>query len=294
MQAEAFQNFDFLLRPQQSPPRTPSLASDDSHSHDSPSVSTPRNLTKDLSLSPKLVSGVAQASLESNEYYEADVALPVRLMDIDSTNNSDIVQSSTLHNVFQMDVTKCVESPIALETSMPPSGAPPRLQRSRQKLESTFSRRAMPKLTNMPPTVLVAKTVKSCTEQDNLIDDAYLPELEPSTNSSEIRIRTKKHSKSSTFKCPQCPQRFTRNFDRQRHMKTIHVIQTTETIIAHTCTCCGAQLSRKDAFKRHIEKIPKSCFTMAKRNQTPEPLLSKEAYAIRKIQMMEVLCTRQS
>ena len=173
---------------------------------------------------------------------------------------------------------------------MPPSGAPPRLQRSFQNLEPTFSRRAMPKLTNVPPTVVVAKAVKSCTKQDNIMDDAYLPE--PPTNGSGIRSRTKQRSKLSTFECPHCPQRFTRNFDRQRHMKTIHVTQTMETIIAHTCTCCGAQLSRKDAFKRHIEKIPKSCFTVAKRNQIPEPpQLSEEMYAIRKIQMME-LCTR--
>ena len=216
-------------------------------------------------------------------------------MDIGSTNNSDdisasAVQPSASPNVFQMDVTKCVESPLAPETSMPLSGSPPRLQRSFQNLESTFSRCAMP---NVPPTVVVAKAFKSCTEQDNLMNDAYLPE--PPTNGSGIRSsRTKKHSKLSAFECPQCPQRFTRNFDRQRHMKTIHVIQTMEKIIARTCTCCGAQLSRKDAFKRHIEKIPNSCFTLAKRNQTPEPArLSEETYAIRKIQMMEV-CTRQS
>ena len=75
-------------------------------------------------------------------------------------------------------------------------------------------------------------------------------------------------------------------------MKTIHVTQTMETIIARTCTCCGAQLSRKDAFKRHVEKIPKSCLTVAKRNQTPKPArLSEETYTIRKTQMMEE-CTR--
>ena len=245
-----------------------------------------------------MVSGVVQASLKSNEYSEADLALPVHLTDIGSTNNSDdisasIVQSPASSNVCQMDVTKCVKFPVASETFMPLSGARPRLQRPFHNLESTFSGRAMPKLTNVPPAVVVAKVLKSCTKQDNLMDDAYLPE--PPTNSSGIRSsRTKKLSKLSTFECPQCPQRFTRNFDRQRHMKTIHVTQTMETIIAHTCTCCGAQLSRKDAFKRHIEKIPKSCFTVAKRNQTSEPArLSEETYAIRKIQMMEI-CTRQS
>ena len=208
-----------------------------------------------------------------------------------------------------MDVTKCLESPVALDTSMPPIGAPPRLQRSLKNLESTFSRHpirvtAVPKsrrswLTinashGVPPTnpAKHVKLVKSCTEQDNLMDDTYLPE--PPTNGSVIRNRRKKHSKLSTFECSQCPQRFTRNFDRQRHMKTVHVTQTMETIIAHTCTCCGVQLSRKDAFKRHIEKIPKSCFTVAKRNHTPEPArLSEETYAIRKIQMMEI-CARQS
>ena len=233
-----------------------------------------------------------KASLESNEYSEADLALPIHLMDIGSTNNSDDISASVVQlsaslapNVFQMDVTKCVESLVAPETSMPPSGAPPSLQLSFQNLESTFSRRAMPKLTNVPPSAVVAKAV-------NLMDDAYLPE--PHANGSGIRRRTKKHSKLSTFECPQCPQRFTRNFDRERHIKTIHVTQTMETIIARTCTCCGAQLSRKDAFKRHIEKIPKSCFTVAKRNQTLElARLSEETYAIRKIQMMEV-CTRQS
>jgi hypothetical protein len=235
-------------------------------------------------------------SLESNEGSEANLALPVRLMDIGSTDNSDdilgasVVQSSASPNVFQMDVTKCVESPIAPETSesMPPSRSPSRLQRSLQNSESTFSRGAIPKLTNVPPSV----AVKSCTDQDNIMDDAYLPE--PPKKGSGIRSRTKKHSKLSTFECPQCPQRFTRNFDRQRHMKTIHVTQTMETIMARTCTCCGTQLSRKDAFKRHIENIPKSCFTVAKRNKTQEPArLSDEMYAIRKIQMMEV-CKRQS
>lgn len=238
-----------------------------------------------------------QDSLERNEYSEADLDQPVRLADISPTNNADdisasVVQSSTSPNVSQMDVKKCVESPVAPETSMSPSGSPPRLHRSLQNLESTFSRRAMPKLTYVPPTVVVAEAAKSCSEQDNLMDDSYL--TKPPTNGSGIQVRSmrKKHSKSSTFECPQCPQRFTRNFDRQRHLKTIHVIQTTETIISRTCTCCGAQLSRKDAFKRHIEKIPRSCFTVAKRNQTREPArLSEETYAIRKIQMMEV-CTR--
>ena len=234
-----------------------------------------------------------QASLEGNEYCEADLTLPVRPMDIGSTNNSDDVpkESSPIVQSFQMDVTKCVESPIALETSMPSSGSPPRLQHSPQNLESTFSQSVTPKLTNVPPTEAVAE---SCTEQDNVKDDdAFLPE--PSTNGSGIRSRTKKRSKLSTFECPQCPQRFTRNFDRERHMKTIHVTQTMETIIARTCTCCGAQLSRKDAFKRHIEKIPKSCFAVAKRNQTPEPArLSEETYAIRKLQMMMEVCARQS
>ena len=216
-------------------------------------------------------------------------------MDIGSTNNPDdtsasVVQSSASPKVYQMAVTKCLESSIAPELSMPFSGSPPRLQPSLQNLESTFSRRAIP-LTNVPPTVVVAKAMKSCiAEQDNFMDDTYSPE--PPTNGSGIRSRTKKHSKSSTFECPQCPQRFTRNFDRERHMKTIHVTQTMDAMIARTCTCCGAQLSRKDAFKRHVEKIPNSCFTMAKRNQTPKPArLSEETYAILKIQMMEV-CTR--
>ena len=217
-------------------------------------------------------------------------------MDVGSINNFDdrgesIVQSESSASPNEMDVTKCVESSIAPETSesMPPSRSPSRLQRSLQNSESTFSRGAIPKLTNVPPSVPV---VKSCTDQDNLVDDTSLPE--PPKNGSGIRSRTKKHSKLSTFECPQCPQRFTRNFDRQRHIKTIHVTQTMETIIARTCTCCGVQLSRKDAFKRHIEKIPKSCFTVAKRKHTSEPArLSEEMYAIRKIQMMEI-CTRQS
>ena len=239
-----------------------------------------------------------QPSLENNEYSASDLALPVHLTDTGSSNNSDVtsasvVQSSASAKVFQMDVTKCVDFSVAPESSMPSSGSPPRLQRSVQNLESTFFRRAIP-LSNVPLTVVVAKAVKSCiAEQDNPMDDIFLPE--PPTNGSGIRSRTKKHFKSSTFECPQCPQRFTRNFDRERHMKTIHVTQTMEAIIALTCTCCGAQLSRKDAFKRHVEKIPKSCFTVAKRKQTPKPArLSEETYAIRKIQMMEVYTRSQS
>jgi hypothetical protein len=142
-------------------------------------------------------------------------------------------------------------------------------------------------LTNFPLKVVVAKAVKFFTEQDNFMDDsdAYLPE--PPANSSgpsEIRSRTKKLTKSSTFECPQCPQRFTRDFDRQRHIKTIHVTQTMETIIARTCTCCGPRLSRKDALQEtHRKNIPNLVSRWPKETKTPKPAwLSEESYAILK------------
>lgn len=294
---EAFRDpdLDCLRRPRESSPRTPSLAFDDSHSRDSLSCSTPRNINKDLSLSPKLVS---QASFESTEHSEYELSLPVHSVEIGSNTKSDntsasVIPSSTLPDVFQMDVTKSVDAYCSPETCIPPSGTPSKPPSSSQNSESAFSQRGILKLDasiTVPPTVTAAEVAESYTEQGDLKDDAYVPE--PPTNGFGRR-GTKKHSKSLIFECSQCSESFTRNFDRQRHMKTIHATKTAETIIAHTCIC-GARLSRKDAFKRHVEKIPKSCITMAKRNQKPEPpRLSEETYAICKLQMMEI-CTRQS
>jgi uncharacterized Zn-finger protein len=211
-------------------------------------------------------------------------------MEIDSTTKSNTgtsVTPSASPTVFQI-VTKAVESSVAYcapETPLPSSEAPLRLRRSFQNSEPPFSQHVVPKLG--APTAVVANVAEPYTEPDDLMDDTYLPE--PPTNGLGIMNRTKK-----SFECPQCSQSFTRNFDRQRHIKNVHATKTVETIIAHTCIC-GARLSRKDAFKRHIEKIPKSCNTVAKRNQKPEPpRLSEEMYALRKMQMMEVLSTCQS
>lgn len=287
-------DFDCLHRPRESSPCTPSLTSDDSHSHDSPSCSTPRNINKYPSLSPKLVS---QASFENNDYSEAELSLPVHSIEIDSTTKSDnasapVILPPTLPNASQMDVTKGVESRVAYhapESSIPPSEPPPRLRRS----ESTSLKPAVSKLgpSTVLPTVIITTVAESHTEQDDLMDDAYLPE--PPTSGSESKTRTKKHSKSSTFECPQCLQHFTRNFDMQRHIKTVHAPQTREMINAYTCMC-GKHLSRKDAFKRHIERIPTSCRTVAKRSRKPEPpRLPKEMYETYKAQML-TMCTRQS
>lgn len=290
-----------LFPPRESSRRTPSLASDDSHSHDSPSISTPRNSFKDLSLSPEPASEVAQPAFQSNKYSEPDLALPSQsIQEIDPTTESNSTSTSTIQssaNVFQKDVTKCVEPLGVSETSTLRSGAPPRLRRS---FQNTFSRHAAQKLGTTatgPPCV-----AQPYTEEDNstgyapkIANDAYL--TEPPASGSGMRSRAKKPSKSSTFltvECPQCPKRFTRNFDMLRHKKTIHVTQTVETISAHTCTCCGEHLSRKDAFKRHIQRIPESCIRFAQQKKRPLPaLLPEEMYEIHKIAMMEVL-TRQS
>ena len=212
------------------------------------------------------------------------------------------LQPSSSPDVFQEDVTKCVESSAtfcASEISMLHSEAPP-IQDPFQSSEFTFSRRAVQKQgasTTQPPLRQPPCVAQPCAEEYDLKDsdkkiagDAYLPEPKPARG---LGIR-KKLSKSSSpkFGCPQCSQRFTRNYDMKRHTESVHVTQTPEMIKALTCTYCGEYLSRKDAFKRHVEKIPNSCNRVAKIKQKPVPApLSKETYAIHKTRMMEA-CTR--
>lgn len=273
-------------RPRESSPHTPSLTSDDSYSHHSPTISTPRTSIKGLSLSPKLASGITLASLQSNNYLEADSTLSYQSMEIGLITPSDNTSASASPNVFRKDVAKCVESPVeyfASEVSILPSGAPPRLHLSSQNPKLAFSPGAVRK----PVTGPSFQKPLSYTEEK---DDCYLPE--PSSGSG-TGTRTK--TSSLKFACPRCSQRFTRNFDMERHVKNIHVTQTKETIIALTCTCCGECLSRKDSFKRHIQRIPHSCILVAKKKRKPvPPLLSEETYAIRKIQMLAPFTRRSS
>ncbi|KAF8806525.1 hypothetical protein BYT27DRAFT_7191072 [Phlegmacium glaucopus] len=291
--SEAFLDLGRLCQPREpseSRPNTPSLTSDDSHSHDSPSISPSTNFTKDLSLSPKLVSGVAQPSFESDKCSEAASALPCHSMEIDPISESS-EKDNTIASVLQC----------SSEASTPRSEAPPRLRRSFQNSEL---RRGMQKLdtsTTQPLLLQPLCLAQSDTEDDvidsaqKMGDDAYLPEPLPEplpARSPGIRSRAKKSSGS--FECQQCSQPFTRHFDMIRHMKSIHSPQTQEAINALTCTCCGVYLSRKDAFKRHVERIPRSCIRGAKVKKKPlPPKLSEETYAIRKFAMMEVY-THQS
>jgi len=278
-----------LQRPRESSPRTPSLTSDDSYSRHSLTISTPRNSIKDLSPSPKLVSEVTLASFQSDNYPEADSALSCQSMEIGLTTSSDnisvsVIQSSASPNVFRKDVAKCVESPVeysASEFAVPP----PRLHLSFPNPKLAFSPGAVRKLATGSS---FQKPLSYTGEEDDC--DTYLPE-----SSSGSRIGTRTKTSSLKFGCPRCPQRFTRNFDMERHVKNIHVTQTKETIIALTCTCCGECLSRKDSFKRHIERIPHSCTLVAKKKRKPAPArLSEEMYAIRKIEMLEPFTRRSS
>jgi len=297
-----------LHPPQEPSRRTPSLVSDDSHSHDSLSIIPPSNVIEDLPISPKLVARVAQASFQSSEYSEAASPLPFHSMEIDSTSKfsqkgntgASVLHSSASPGVLREDVTKCIGSPVAYcasETSMPRSEAPTRLGHLFQNPESSRAVQKLDASTTQPPFQQPLCVAQSYTEEADSAkkkaDDAYLPEHMPASVSG-TRSRATKFSKSSSlkYKCPQCPRVFTRNFDMLRHRKNIHLTRTEEEINALTCTCCGEYLSRKDSFKRHVDRVPNSCIQTAKIYRKPAPaLLSEETYATHKIAMMEV-CTR--
>ena len=327
-----------MHRPPESSQRTPSIASDDSHSSDSPNIctpsdfikdpsfspklvnevesrlasslssddshlpiiSTPKNLTKDLSFSPKPISGVAQASFQS--------ALPFRSIEVGSTTTSSqrdvmnisVPQSSASPDVSRKDVTKPVESPVAYctpKTFVSYSRASPRLRHSSRNSDLAFSHCASQEpdasttQSSFPQPPCVAQPSSS---KEDLIDsaknfDTYLPESKPASGSKGTKAKKLSKPSSPKFECPHCSRRFTRNFDMKRHMDTIHLTQTTEAIDALTCTCCGENLSRKDAFMRHIKKVPNSCIRAAQLKQKPPPTrLSDETYATHKAAMMEV------
>lgn len=299
--SEAFKDLGCFDRPRESPRRRLSIASDDSHSPDSPGINAPKNFIKDLSLSPELVSVVAEASFQDSE---AAVALPLHSIEIDSTSKSSqsldisasVLRPSASPDVFQKDVAECVELTVASsasETSMQRSGAPPSCNS-----QSPSSRRAVQKptaSTTPPPLRQSAYVARSDTEEDDLIgsadtiaDDAYSPEPEPPSGSRTRRAKKPAKSSNARVPCPECRKYFTRKFDMLRHKASVHRTNT-----AFTCTCCEAILSRKDSFKRHVKEIPRSCIKFAKqRRKLPPAQLSEETYARRKIAMLEA-CTRQ-
>ncbi|KDR75715.1 hypothetical protein GALMADRAFT_497323 [Galerina marginata CBS 339.88] len=110
-------------------------------------------------------------------------------------------------------------------------------------------------------------------ERDELCDENYGDEtffitgekLQPG------RSRQKSRKANGLFKCRFCSVQFTRNFDMLRHIKSVHETPTVDKKLARTCPCCGEVLSRGDAFKRHITRVPSSCNRYAKLQGKDEP-----------------------
>ncbi|KAH9485478.1 hypothetical protein JR316_0002386 [Psilocybe cubensis] len=92
------------------------------------------------------------------------------------------------------------------------------------------------------------------------------PATVPKSKQSKM---VKKAPPTASFMCEYCASAFTRNHDKNRHIKSIHQEQTLSAIKSRTCPCCNEVLSREDAFRRHIIKMPDSCIRLAELRSMP-------------------------
>ncbi|KAJ3514797.1 hypothetical protein NLJ89_g2164 [Agrocybe chaxingu] len=113
----------------------------------------------------------------------------------------------------------------------------------------------------------------SPSEQEN-----YVAKTAPQHGRQKKATTTRSRPKQQgPFKCDQCPEEFTRNFDRMRHVKSRHESQTRDKMLQRTCPCCFEVMSRKDAFKRHLKIVPASCKKARSIRGKPPPVEAPES-----------------
>lgn len=93
----------------------------------------------------------------------------------------------------------------------------------------------------------------------------HLEGTDSSAKATELLAKKAKQRKTTKrtpgeFSCGFCEKTFTRNFDMLRHQKTIHQNPQPVVVGAQTCPDCNNYFNRKDAYARHLEKRPGSCF----------------------------------
>ncbi|KAF4620715.1 hypothetical protein D9613_000836 [Agrocybe pediades] len=108
-------------------------------------------------------------------------------------------------------------------------------------------------------------------------DEDEVDELAEDDDDDFVQVRDSRgprpKTKKGSFKCPQCTIMFTRNFDMSRHIKTVHETAPEEVLQTRTCPCCFTIPSRRDAFRRHLLRVPMSCNRLAQICGKPQPVI---------------------
>ncbi|KAF8967948.1 hypothetical protein BDZ97DRAFT_482352 [Flammula alnicola] len=226
---------------------TPSLVSDsDSPSPSSPSVTSQISLPRDLASPPESPNSIENRTIPQNMEDEDALVSATQAMGIDPNRKIATAQSTQEPpSLIYVDASNQT-----LET------LPPMPQGSVPATESVAS-------SNTLRTAHSSNSDSSNSEQqaeeDKLNDDTFEPGSEPRHGKQKTSRKL-----NGQFKCQQCPMTFTRNFDMLRHIKSIHEAQTEDKKLALTCPSCYEVLSRSDAFKRHVVKVPASCVRLSK------------------------------
>ncbi|PPQ75071.1 hypothetical protein CVT26_011814 [Gymnopilus dilepis] len=240
-----------LLRPSRRSPRnvTPSLISDDtsrtSSSSFSPNITLPRELAPAAPLSPPV-----QPKLVEEVATDVSEAPGVTWIDHEAAQ-----ETYSIPQVAQDAASSPVQTEEPTDIVMPPSVP------SAQPKHGVSALGEIPsKIVSIPPQLPIPAPVLENNEMGTQGDDSdeYQPPNNKTSRSTK-RVNRKSTSSTSGFKCTQCGVTFTRNYDMLRHIKSIHEDQSYDKLLALTCPCCFEVLSRKDAFKRHILRVPDGC-----------------------------------
>ncbi|KAF8911473.1 hypothetical protein CPB84DRAFT_1761886 [Gymnopilus junonius] len=294
---EASSDLARLLRPSRPSPQntTPSLTSDDTRTSSrtsSSSFSPHMTLAHELVPAPLQSSPTQPKAIEQviTEVPEGAVAWtePRTMHAEESYLGTQLLQESPLPSL-QVEESQDIDMPPIV---LPPTPLP-RLEstlthtRDLSPSRNTAVNQQSPNrvVSGERPTVQFSFQVTTVHEDEDINElmgdeeDAYVPE-----NSKHSRAPKRKNRKSGVteFKCPQCPDAsFTRNYDMLRHIKNLHEKPTYDTILARTCPCCFVVLSRKDAFKRHILRVPEGCVRYAQlRGLTFDPVEDPQLFAL--------------
>jgi len=111
----------------------------------------------------------------------------------------------------------------------------------------------------------------SSSQRGSVVDEEEIDELADDNDGEHQKNDAKPKPKKGSFKCPQCTILFTRNFDMSRHIKTVHETAPDEVLRSRTCPCCFTVPSRRDAFRRHLLRVPMSCNRLAQICGKPQP-----------------------
>lgn len=287
LQEEAGADLARLLRPSRRSPRnvTPSLTSDDtgtsrtSSSSFSPHMTVHRELVQVPPPSPPAQSKVIEQVIVEVSEDAVTWTEPRVVPTEESYPSTQVIQeTSSSLSIF-------VEEPQNIVIPPSPRPEPAKVHDwNLSPFSSSVSQQAPPRTVSiaLPAQLLAPVLVHEDSRRDKLLgdegDDDYVPE---SSKPSRTPKRRDRKSSTNGFQCPQCGIGFTRNYDMLRHIKNIHEAQTYDKIISRTCPCCLEVLSRKDAFKRHVLRVPEACTRYAKlQGRTFKPNDDPELFAL--------------